>query len=83
MGEEKLDIFSQLDIRIDKKWNFKKFSFNLFLEAQNVLAQNNPQPPEYGLNREETGVLVQPRSLIEIMQDSGSPIPSIGLVVDF
>lgn len=83
LGEDKLDIFSQLDVRIDKKWNFNKLSFNLFFEVQNTLAQNNPQPPEYGLNRDATGALVQPRSLSEIMQDDGSVIPSIGIVVDF
>jgi outer membrane receptor for ferrienterochelin and colicin len=83
LGQQKIGAFSQLDMRIDKKWNFNKFSFNLFVEVQNLLAQTNPQPPEYGLNRDEIGVLVQPRSLVEIMQDSGSTIPSIGVVVDF
>ncbi len=84
LGDEKLDIFSQLDIRIDKKWNFKKLSLNLFFEVQNVLVQNNPQPPEFGLNRDDSGALLQPRSLLKIMQDDdGRPIPSIGLVVDF
>lgn len=83
LGEDKLDIFSQLDIRIDKKWNFNKLSLNLFFEVQNALVQNNPQPPEYGLNRDAMGALVQPRSLAEIIQDDGSIIPSIGIVVDF
>ncbi|MBT8262096.1 MAG: TonB-dependent receptor [Bacteroidia bacterium] len=83
LGEENLDIFSQLDIRIDKKWNFDKFSFNLFIEAQNVLSQDNPQPPEYGLGRDANGQILQPRSLVEIEQDSGQIIPSLGIVVDF
>lgn len=84
LGEEKLGIFSQLDVRIDKKWNFKSLSLDVFVEVQNILAQNNPQPPEFGLNRDETGAIVQPRSLAQIMEeDNGSPIPSIGLVVDF
>ncbi len=83
LGEEKLDIFSQLDVRVDKKWNFRKLSLNVFLEVQNVLAQNNPQPPEYGLNREENGALIEPRSLLALMQDNGRPIPSIGIVLDF
>ena len=83
LGEEKLGIFSQLDVRVDKKWNFKRFSFNLFAEVQNILAQNNPQPPEFGLNRDENGGLVSPRSLVELVQDNGQPIPSIGIVLDF
>jgi outer membrane cobalamin receptor len=83
LGEEKLGIFSQLDVRVDKKWNFSKLSLDVFFEVQNILAQNNPQPPEYGLNREESGAIIEPRSLIAIMQDNGRPIPSIGIVIDF
>ncbi|WP_206507142.1 TonB-dependent receptor [Maribacter sp. MJ134] len=83
LGEEDLAVFSQLDIRIDKKWNFKKLSLNVFFEVQNTLSQNNPQPPEFGLNRDDMGAVINPRSLAEIPQDDGQFIPSIGLVVDF
>lgn len=83
LGEEKLGVFSQLDVRIDKKWNFSKLSLDVFFEVQNILGQSNPQPPEYGLNRDETGALIAPRSLIGLAEDNGQPIPSIGLVVDF
>lgn len=83
LGEEQLDVFSQLDIRIDKKWNFKRLSLNVFFEAQNVLGQDIPQPPEFGLARNTDGSLTQPRSLVEIMTDTGTVIPSIGVVIDF
>ena len=83
LGTEKLGVFSQLDIRVDKKWNFNRLSLDVFFEVQNVLVQNNPQPPEYGLNRDDSGALVTPRSLIALMQDNGRPIPSIGIVIDF
>lgn len=83
LGEEKIGIFSQLDIRIDKKWNFEKLSLDVFIEAQNILKQDTPQPPEFGLNRNTNGAVVEPRSLVEIPQNSGSVIPSIGVVVDF
>lgn len=83
LGEEELGIFSQLDIRIDKKWNFEKLSLNIFLEAQNVLGQDIPQPTEFGLNRNPDGTVIQPESLVPIESDSGQVIPSIGVVVDF
>lgn len=83
LGEEKLDIFSQLDIRIDKKWNFRKLALNVFFEAQNVLGQQIPQPTEFGLNRNDDGSLVEPRSLVAIASDTGQVIPSIGIVLDF
>lgn len=83
LGEEKLNVFSQLDVRIDKKWNFRNIALNVFFEVQNVLFQDIPQPPDYGLNRDETGSVIQPRELVRIETDSSSPIPVIGVVVDF
>ncbi|MFM1808642.1 MAG: hypothetical protein RLZZ242_1367 [Bacteroidota bacterium] len=78
-----LNIFNQLDVRIDKKWNFKSSSFNLFFEIQNLLSSQLPTPPEFGLARDESGALLQPLSLSPIAQTAGQFIPSIGLVFDF
>ena len=83
LGEEELTVFSQLDLRIDKKWNFKNWSFNLFVEAQNLLAQEIPQPPQFGLARDTTGSLIEPTSLVEIETTTNQVIPSLGIVVDF
>ncbi|WP_054558007.1 TonB-dependent receptor [Croceitalea dokdonensis] len=83
LGEEKLAIFSQLDVRLDKKWNFNKFAFDLFFEVQNVLSQDIPSPPEFGLNRDAMGMIVQPQSLVALENGGGQLIPSIGIVVDF
>jgi hypothetical protein len=83
LGSNRLENFQQLDIRIDKKWNFQALSLNVFLEVQNVLGAVAPAPPSYGLDRNETGELVAPRSLIVIPEDEGSFLPSFGLAVDF
>jgi len=83
LGQEKLGVFSQFDIRIDKKWNFKKYSLNLFLEAQNILSQDIPEPTQFGLNRNSNGQIQLPRSLVSIENDASQVIPSIGIVVDF
>jgi outer membrane receptor for ferrienterochelin and colicin len=83
LGEEKLGTFSQLDIRVDKKWNFERWVFNLFFEVQNILAQEIPTPPEYGLARDMNGNLQDPRALTQIESDTNTPIPTIGIVVDF
>jgi hypothetical protein len=83
LGEEKLNVFSQLDVRIDKKWNFDKLALNLFFEVQNVLFQEIPEPPQFGLNRNTNGMIAQPRNLVSIEPDNNSPIPVIGIVVDF
>jgi outer membrane receptor protein involved in Fe transport len=83
LGDEKLDTFSQLDIRIDKKWNFEKISLDVFIEVQNILGQSTPQPTDYGLARNEIGEITNPRSLVAIDEGSGTIIPSIGIVLDF
>lgn len=51
MGEDKLGVFSELDVRIDKKYNFKKLSLEFFLEIQNLLMHKTPEAPEYILAR--------------------------------
>jgi len=85
LGEVKLNSFNLADIRIDKKWNFKSLSFNFYFEVQNFLAQPNPTPPEYGLNKNMDGTIINPRSLKELSTTDGnsSPLPSFGFVLYF
>ena len=84
IGQLYLDVFSQADIRIDKKWNFKQTSLNIYFEIQNVLAQKIPRPPEYGLERQPDGTLIEPINLKKIDTDrSETPFPTIGMVLDF
>ena len=85
LGEVKLDAFNLADIRIDKKWNFKNLSFNLYFDIQNFLAQPNPTPEEFGLNRNEEGNIIEPRSLVPVSTTEGnsSPLPSFGFVLFF
>ncbi|MGB1448597.1 MAG: TonB-dependent receptor [Flavobacteriaceae bacterium] len=84
LGQETLAAFSQGDLRIDKKWNFKRLSFNFYLELQNFLAQAVPRPLEYGLARNEDGSEASPRSLVLIDTNrTETPLPSFGFVFDF
>jgi outer membrane receptor for ferrienterochelin and colicin len=85
LGNQKLDPFNLADIRFDKKWNFKRYSFNFYFEIQNFLAQSVPRPDEYGLDRTEDGTLVLPRNLVKVNTEENNniPIPSFGFVIDF
>ena len=83
LGQQKLAAFSQLDLRIDKKWNFKKFAFNVFVDIQNALAQKTPQPIEFGLNRDTSGQIINPRSLVAVDGTEGNVLPTIGIILDF
>ena len=85
LGDVKLSAFNQADIRIDKKWNFNDLSFNFYFEVQNFIAQPNPAPQEYGLNRSDDGEISIPRSLVPVSTGDGnsSPLPSFGFVLFF
>ena len=85
LGNAKLDPFNLADIRFDKKWNFKRYSFNFYFEIQNFLAQAVPLPEEYGLNRTDNGELIFPNALVrvDINENNNIPIPTFGLVFDF
>ena len=84
IGSDRLDTFNQVDLRIDKKWNYNKWTLNVFLEIQNILGSDIPQEPEFGLSRDANGNELAPRSLVEIMSVEGaSVLPSIGIVIDF
>ena len=85
LGRSKLDPFNLADIRFDKKWNFKRYSFNFYFEIQNFLAQSIPLPEEFGLNRAENGELIIPNSLVRVdtNENNNIPIPTFGLVFDF
>ncbi|MFA0963492.1 carboxypeptidase-like regulatory domain-containing protein [Roseivirga sp. BDSF3-8] len=84
LGEVELSSFNQADIRIDKKWNFTNLSLDVYFELQNAFGQQAPQPPSFGLNRnEQTGEIIEPRELVEIETDASAPLPIIGFVIDF
>ncbi len=83
LGDVRLGAFNQADIRIDKKWNFTAWTFNAFLEVQNVLSSQLPTPPSYVLNRDDANQVVNPRQLVEITQASNSAVlPIIGIIID-
>ena len=84
LGSVRLDPLSQLDVRIDKKFNFENLSLDVYLEVQNVLAQPSPSEPRYGLDRNESGEIIRPRELVRVSAtESGEVLPSIGLVLNF
>jgi len=84
LGQDRLTSFKQGDIRLDKKWNFEKLSFNFYIELQNFLSQDITRPDEFSLARNANGNLITPRELIKIeREDRNTPLPSFGLVFDF
>ena len=83
LGEEKLDKFSQLDIRVDKKWNKENISISFYFEIMNILSQEISVPPEYGLDRDTEGNVITPISLVKVNTNRFTPIPTFGFSLDF
>jgi hypothetical protein len=94
-NELRLGSFQQSDIRIDKKWNFRKTSLDLFIDIQNWTAFKSPVLPQYTFDRDlktgafitddgqplrEDGANALPRILVE---NSSAPLPTIGFILEF
>ena len=78
-----------LDIRIDKKWFFKSWSLNAYIDIENILNAKRQLPSEYGIDPslgplvDGTGENLESYPLYEIINNSGTVLPSIGLLIEF
>lgn len=95
LNSERLPAFQQLDLRIDKKFNFKNTSLNIFLDFQNVFLYKTPNLPRFTFQRNDdnTGFLTTDGNAIAsegsnaipyiIYQRSATIVPSIGFIFEF
>jgi hypothetical protein len=88
INSERIQSFQQLDIRIDKKWYFQKWSLDLFLDVQNLLGQSTPLKPTLDVQRDAQGnPVVDPNDdtrYLPIFLDnsSGTVLPGIGVIIE-
>lgn len=80
----------QLDIRIDKKWNFEKWAFNVYVDVQNLLNQQTVLNPFIVAKIDPTtgAPIVDPNDPTRYLADqipntAGTRLPTIGIIVDF
>lgn len=45
--QDRLDVYHRLDIRLDKRWRFDDWMFEVFLDIQNLYNAQNPEAPRY------------------------------------
>jgi hypothetical protein len=84
-------IYSQFDIRVDKKFFFKKWSLNIYLDIQNLFqplanALNiNSAPPDFALARQKNDVnsFVDPAVPLVLNSRQGVITPSLGIRIKF
>jgi hypothetical protein len=87
------DVAHQLDIRIDKKWFFKKWNLNLYFDIQNAYNFQLKGQPTLVLDRDANGnpQIENPTDPLELQRYKtkfidnvvGTLIPSLGVVVEF
>jgi hypothetical protein len=81
--------FYQLDVRVDKKYPFKKFNLNVYLDIQNITYNQYETQPQLVLDRDGSGnaqdVPGDPTSFKTKLLDntSGNILPSLGVIFEF
>ncbi|WP_111668775.1 TonB-dependent receptor [Algoriphagus litoralis] len=85
----RLDPFHQLDLRIDKKYFFKNWNLNWYVDIQNLYNFQAEQPPILIPVRDDSGsILVDPndpnRYQLKLIENpAGNLLPTIGIIVEF
>ncbi len=83
---ERLNVFHQLDLRVDKQYYFKKWSLNLYIDITNLYNFKAQQPDELIQVRDANGqpVIKDPLNyqLKYLPSESGTVLPTIGIIVE-
>ncbi|MEZ0483369.1 TonB-dependent receptor [Fibrella aquatica] len=95
LNTQRLAPLNQFDFRFDKKWNAKRFTFDLFLDVQNAFVLPTPNYPQFVLKRGEngTGYVTTDGRPLQADGSNGVPTvlpdsdpfvtPTIGFIVEF
>lgn len=89
LNSSRLKPYQQLDIRVDKKWYFKRWNINPYLDLQNITFSTEDQNPYIDTVKDSDGEAItdpddRTRYQLKTLKNSaGSLIPTIGLVVEF
>lgn len=95
LNTQRLGAFHASDVRIDKKWNFRKITLDLFLDITNWYNARNPAIPQYTFKRnaDNTDFVTTDSQPIRqdgsnaipliLTNDDASVIPTIGFIIEF
>ncbi len=90
-----LRAFHASDVRIDKKWNFRSFTLDIFLDVQNWYAAKNPGLPQYTFQRnaDNTDFVTTDGQPVKqngsnaipfiLLNDEASVLPTLGFIIEF
>ncbi len=89
LNTERNGISHGLDIRIDKKWFFKKWALNAYIDIQNVYNSKTEVQSFLDVRRDTGSNPIEDPSdpnrylTYEIENDNGTVLPSIGIMIEF
>lgn len=89
LNTERFKTFSQLDLRIDKTWFWKKMSLNFYVDVQNVLAGEAVEQPYLIPTLDANGNKIidsnnSSKYVLESVENtSGTVLPRFGVIFDF
>jgi outer membrane receptor for ferrienterochelin and colicin len=95
LNTERLNAFSQLDFRVDKRINFSRTALNIYIDIQNILKQENDNFPKYTFKRTDDNSAFLTTDGQPLQQNgsnaipyllntkSGNLIPSFGFIFEF
>ncbi len=95
VNRRRLPAYNAADIRIDKKWNLKRFTLDLFIDVQNFYASKSAGTPQYTFKRNSDNtafittdgqpVKIDGSNAIPYILDNveGNVLPTIGFIVEF
>jgi hypothetical protein len=95
LNTNRLTGFNSSDVRIDKKWNFRKTTIDLFLDVTNWYVAKNPAIPEYTFKRNASNTAFETTDGASIKTDGSNAIPTrvknddpfvtptIGFIIEF
>ncbi|NTW31689.1 MAG: TonB-dependent receptor [Bacteroidetes bacterium] len=75
----RLKPFNQLDLRIDKKVNFKNKTLELFIDIQNVLLAKNQTAPTYNFKRNADNTAFETTDNKPLKSDGSNGIPVVNI----
>ncbi len=89
LNSNRLKDFYQVDLRVDKKYPFRKFNLNVYLDIQNLTSNKYETQPQLVLDRDANGnaqdVVGDPSRFKTKLLDNpgGNVLPSIGVIFEF
>lgn len=76
-NQQRLPAFHASDIRIDKKWNMKRFTVNIFLDINNWYGAKSYGNPQYTFRRNESNTAFLTTDGAALKADGSNAIPLI------